>query len=591
MFTEATIATFVTKNFEKIVSFAKGSYDSADESINILLRTAYTDYLTNTSRKYSKSKSFFLRDQPTNLYDYYVPIGIKSGTTKLVEPDLMSCLAASKKIIISGTGGSGKSILMKHLFLDCIESDDYAPVMLELRDLNEDDKDLESFIAETLSSFDFNITGKYIQKAKKAGHFCFFLDGLDEVDHSRRKKLLKEIKLLSNKYRECPIFISSRPDESFEGLDDFTRFNIQSLDLPSASSLVEKLPFDQEVKDKFLKELGSKLFKRHQSFLSNPLLLSIMLLTYGENSEIPTKLSIFYNQAFEALFRRHDSYKGGYTRSRLTNLDSQDFSRVFAIFSLQSYEKREFKMTRDTCIGYLEKSRKITGKDFSPELYLQDLLSAVCLLIEEGLDVAFSHRSFQEYFVALYISTESPEVQDRLIERYKPKIRSDKVISLLYEINPDLVERALILPELEKLFSALKVKDSIGITHSTKYLKMAFDSITISQGRCVASGKNDVIINNIAAMVATSLGGYVFPEEEYFTQADEERAKKYCNPEGSSLTFKLSKLTYRTPVLREIMEGEGRFSLKYLQCVFLAYKKIKARHSNRLESLDTLLGI
>ncbi|MGF6093155.1 NACHT domain-containing protein [Pseudomonas sp. 18173] len=591
MFTEAAVAAFITKNFEKIISFAKGSYDTLDESVNIALRTAYTDYLTNTSQKYSKSKSFFLRDQPTNLYDYYVPIGIRCGRSQLPEPSLTNCLATSNRIIISGTGGSGKSVLMKHLFLDCIDSDDYAPVMLELRDLNEDDKDLDSFITDTLSSFDFKTTGLYIQKAKKSGHFCFFLDGFDEVDHSKRKKLLKEIKHLSNKYQSCPIFISSRPDESFEGLDDFTKFNIQPLDLPSASILVEKLPFDTEIKEKFIKELHSKLFKRHRSFLSNPLLLSIMLLTYGENAEIPTKLSIFYNQAYEALFRRHDSYKGGYTRSRLTTLDSQDFSRTFALFSLQSYEKREFKMSRSTCISYLDKCRKINGKDFTSENYLQDLLSAVCLLVDDGLEVAFSHRSFQEYFVALYISTEAPEIQSKLIKRYSPNIKSDKVISLLHEINPDLVERSLILPELEKLFSALKVKNKIGITHSAKYLKMTFSILNISQGKCSATGKNGVISNDIADLVATGLGGYVFPENEYFNQVDEERAQRYCSPGNESKSFHFSKLTYKSPILRDVIEGEGRFSLKYLQCVFLAYKKMKIKHSNRLETLDNLLGI
>lgn len=591
MFTEAAIGTFITKNFEKIVSFAKGSYDSLDESANILLRTAYTDYLTKTSQKYSKSKSFFLRDQPTDLYDYYVPIGIRCGRYHLPEPSLSNCLSKSNRIIIAGTGGSGKSVLMKHLFLDCISSDDYAPVMLELRDLNEDDRDLDAFITDTLSSFDFKTTGLYIQKAKKAGHFCFFLDGFDEVDHSKRKKLLKEIKHLSNKFQNCPIFISSRPDESFEGLDDFTKFNIQELDLPSATTLVEKLPFDPEIKEKFIKELHSKLFKRHRSFLSNPLLLSIMLLTYGENSEIPTKLSIFYNQAYEALFRRHDSYKGAYTRPRLTTLDSQDFSRTFALFSLQSYERREFKMPRSTCISYLDKCRAINGKDFTSENYLQDLLSAVCLLVEDGLEVAFSHRSFQEYFVALYISTEAPEVQHKLIERYSKQIKSDKVIPLLYEINPDLVERALVLPELEKLFSTLKVKTHVGVTHTAKYLKMNYDTIRIVQGRCLASGKNNVFTNDIANLVATGLGEYVFPDSEYFLQADEDRAKRYCQAEDKPVSFQLSKLTYKTPILKEIIEGEGRFSQKYLQGVYTAYKKMKAKNSNRLESLDVLLGL
>ena len=222
---------------------------------------------------------------------------------------------------------------------------------------------------------------------------------------------------------------------------------------------------------------------------------------------------------------------------------------------------------------------------------MQDLLSSVCLLVEDGLEVAFAHRSFQEYFVALYISTEAPEIQSKLIARYSKNIRSDKVISLLHEINPDLVERSLILPELEKLFSTLKVNTYVGVTHTAKYLKMHYDTLRISNGKLTATGRNNTITHDIANLVATRLGGYIFPNTEYFVQTDEDRAKRYCVEDSKSVTFQLSKLNYRTPILKEIIEGEGRFSQKYLQGVYMAYKKINAKHSNRLESLDTLLGL
>lgn len=589
--TSAVITSFVAKNFEKILSIGKKAYSAADETIQITLKTAYSNYLSKTSEKYSKSKSFFIRNEPTNLYSYYVPIGISCNQLAINDPDITKCTATSKRIIISGSGGSGKSVLLKHLFLDCIASGAYIPIMVELRDLNGSDSTLDNFITELLSDFGFKVTGSYIEKAKKAGHFCFFLDGYDEITHAHRKKLLKEIKSLSKRYTDCPVIISSRPDEAFNGLEEYSNFRVRPLTLQTASQLVEKLPFDVEIKSKFQKELHAKLFESHTSFLSNPLLLSIMLLTYGENSEIPSKLSIFYNQAFEALFLRHDAYKGGFSRSRLTTLDIQDFSRVFSIFSLQTYDRREFKMPRTACLNYIEKSKQSLTLDFSTEHYLEDLLSAACLLTEEGLEIAFSHRSFQEYFVALHISSATPEIQEKLIERYWRNMNSDNVIHLLYELNPDLVERMLIIPQLTELFKELGVKREVGVSHAVRAFKKQFTSLNIEPSEITATGLDmEAGVFDLVSIVARTSGGYIFPHRDIF---DEREAKLIENYGFADKTIRIpsNRLSYKHPVFSELLYWEGNFSIKYLQAAYSGFKKIKAKHENRLQKLDSLLGL
>jgi len=54
-------ADFIAKNIEKIWGIGKKTFKVFDETIQIKLKTAYTNYLTNTKDKYSKSKSFFIR--------------------------------------------------------------------------------------------------------------------------------------------------------------------------------------------------------------------------------------------------------------------------------------------------------------------------------------------------------------------------------------------------------------------------------------------------------------------------------------------------------------------------------------------------
>lgn len=583
-------ADFVAQNIDNILSIAKNVYTTVDEKVKISLKKAYTDYLIATKQKYSTSKSFFIRNQSVDLYSYYIPTGIQCDKQEILLPSFKNCLESSNRIVITGTGGSGKTVLIKHLFLDCIKDKRFAPILIELRDLNNETLSLDNFIKGTLDTYGFDVSGSFILRAKKAGHFCFFLDGLDEVDYKTKKTLLQQIKSLSNKFPKCPIFISSRPDDVFTGLDNFSVFSMIPLDVESAIKLINKLPFDKSIQNKFTKKLAEGLFEKHESFLSNPLLLSIMLLTYSENAEIPSKLSIFYNQAYEALFQRHDAYKGAYTRNRLTDLDIQDFARVFSLFSVQTYDKRVFKMPKTDCLKYIDKSRANLVKEFSPEDYLSDLLNAACLLLEDGLEISFSHRSFQEYFVARYISSAAPEIQEKLIHRYLSHISSDQVLFLLLEINPELVERVLLVPELESMFKNLGVKRKVGITHAAKYIKGSYSSLQLHKGRLTANVNTNGYVVDIGHMAVKQCNTYKFPNNDYFDTKNKLLFEKHAKAEHGN-RFKTEDLTYKTPLLSDILKMEGAFSISYLQAIFEAYKILKKKHENRVQNIDELLNI
>lgn len=469
-------AEFVSKNISSLVEMCKGVLKGANREISLRLERTYREYIEDSASRYSKTKSFFIRNESVGLYDFYVPISIQSGKRVVVDPNYSEISSHSKRNVILGTGGCGKSVLMKHLFLSCLLDQSKIPVFIELRDLNAKKSGIKSLIYEVLKSSKFDFDEEFITKAIKNGHFAFILDGYDEVTTSLRKRLVSDIKKLSKQGKDCSITISSRPDEVFSGIDEFCVYNVSRLSLDNACTLVDKLPFDEQIKELFVKELKNGMYDRHVSFLSNPLLLSIMLLTFGQNAEIPTKLSIFYNQAYEALFQRHDALKGGYKRERATNLDIQDFAKIFSVFCLQSYDKRSFSFARTEALEYIDKTKCYLNKEFENEGFLEDALNATCLLMEDGLKIVFSHRSFQEYFVAYYIIHSQPEAQKKLIKRYWKNMRSDNVISLLLEMNQGLVERELFIPILTELYKGIGVKNKVGITHYSKFMKSTYSS-------------------------------------------------------------------------------------------------------------------
>jgi predicted NACHT family NTPase len=415
-------------------------YDSGKEAIKIpiervRLHSIYTTYIATIYKRYAKAKSFLIRNRPVPLYDFYVPVGIQSGRTFYPAASISNITAANNFAVITGLAGSGKTLLMRHLLLDALFQKESIPVLVELRNVAIETKSLKEIIIEVLSENKYVVDEKFITQGFEKGRFTIILDGLDEVSFDVRTKLIKGILGFAKNYANCSIIVSSRPENIFYGWEDFTIWKITHLTLEQACQLVTKsrVPFSTDLIREFVKDLKEKLFAEHESFLSNPLLLSIMLLTYEERREIPPKLSIFYQQAYEVLFQKHDALKPEFSRPRHTNLDIRDFGKVFAAFSIQTYDNRQqVEFSETEALAYVQrcKAERIVNVDFNSGAFLKDAKDHVCLLIDDGTAIKFTHRSFQEYFTAQYIADKEERTsQVKLLKRYAERFERDSAKS------------------------------------------------------------------------------------------------------------------------------------------------------------------
>ncbi|EPG9704121.1 NACHT domain-containing protein, partial [Acinetobacter baumannii] len=166
---------------------------------------------------------------------------------------------------------------------------------------------------------------------------------------------------------------------------------------------MHKLDYDRQVKNSFLRELDKKLYESHSSFASNPLLLTMMLLTYEQIAEIPNKIHLFYEQAFLTLFNKHDSLKSMYKRKSFSQLPLDDFKRCLEAFCILSYSGRSYSFSENEINKYLDNSINISRVTTNSKFFLNDLLDSVCILQRDGLGFNFTHRSFQEYFSAQFL--------------------------------------------------------------------------------------------------------------------------------------------------------------------------------------------
>ena len=240
-------------------------------------------------------------------------------------------------------------------------------------------------------------------------------------------------------------------------------FNIEPLEKEQAIALITKLNYwNIEAKENFIRDLDKHLYEDHKEFASNPLLLTIMLMAYNDFGEVPAKMHVFYNKAYETMAREHDATKGSFKRPFRTNLAPEELARFFAEFCMMTYEEekieftvREFASYMDTILeGSEAQANGVTSQDF-----LTDLTDNLCIMYREGNKYHFIHRSFQEYFTARYLATnydgDLKDVGDFFentdTENSITFTDSDKTFDMLYDMIPERVERHIFLPYLNKL--------------------------------------------------------------------------------------------------------------------------------------------
>ena len=586
------VADFLNTNIESFFNSTKEVFKGTKEKMQLHLKKTYKEYLCHVADKYSRAKSFFIRDQPTYLYNFYVPLAICSSNRNLGDASFRVISTTARRCIIIGGAGCGKTILMRHLFLDCLSSKLYVPIIMELRSLNQTGKSVKDLINDTFSINNFSMNTTYINKAMAAGHFAFIFDGFDEIYHESRHRIAKEIQWLANVYNKNVFIVSSRPDNEFAGWENFDVLTTKALDLDKACELLAKLPYDSDIKIKFTDDLRGGLFEKHESFLSNPLLLSIMLLTYSQSADIPNKLNVFYNQAYEALFQRHDVLKGGFQRNRLCGLDIQDFGNVFSSFSVLTYDKNHFSFSRTEALDYLDIAKRITSIDFSCSKFLDDALQAVCLLLEDGLELKFTHRSFQEYFASRFILNSKYEIQKTLINKYFKNSPQDNLVALIFEVNPEMLERTLILPRLAELRQTIRYGEISVHESYLQYLKLLYQQFEIelpdklsAYHRKEAAFQFSELVSFLLVHYGQAFGWTGF---ELDSLAIDPLCAKYCC-ENNRVTFPTDELKHDDNFTLDIAGHGAFFSMDIMRLIMNIHDGIIYKHNTIDASIEDIL--
>lgn len=465
-------------------------------------RVAYKEYFARSKEYVSFCKTILFGQVPQRLDTFFEPIQIKVGGEEIDTSNINNIFNYGKKIIITGSGGSGKSILMKHFFLNTLECTEYVPVLIELRGFNENTKQknsIEECVYKSLENFGLELTEASFEYSLKKGYYLVLLDGFDEVKGEYSENVTSKIINFSKRYPEIPVVISSRPLEEFIGWENFVEYSTKSLNILQALSLIDRLEYDNEVKEQFRGALKDYLYYKYNTFASNPLLLNIMLMTFEESSSIPENKIDFYEQAFATLFHKHDaSKKGCFRREKRSGLNYEEFKKMFSYFCFQSFFHNQFEFRREDVLNICINAKQKAGimKNFEVEDFFEDLTKAVCMLLPEGQYYRFCHRSFQEYFASIYISQLDDEKQKKFLNAWIKEEKgrqSSDILSILSAIQPKRYIKNVLCEILGELYEKYEKEDK----SDDWYLEYMFGNIILKENDKKTTCSSIIIKNRL----------------------------------------------------------------------------------------------
>jgi hypothetical protein len=466
-FTVSTVlGQIVTKGFEVIFSeLAKKLFSKSDVSSSEGIKSShFKEHCSRTFDRCTKIKTLLSRDEPVDMLQQYVNIKLrvrrKASDVLIDDYDAINEILDKRRVTIVGTAGSGKTVFMRYLWISLFAgTQTKIPLFLELRRLNTlTTLDIVNFIFRSIITTDSKVDPQSFNDLVNSGKFVFVFDGFDEVSIDKRETVQAQILELCARNKANVIIVSGRPDDRFDAWQEFSKYKVEPLNLQQIVTLVERVSFDSVIKKKFIESLKKDLYEKHSSFLSSPLLATMMLLTFENYADIPEKIHVFFDVAFTTLFSRHDALKEAFRREKYTKFPIDVFRTQLSCLCILTYQDEKFSFTESELLTYIAKSAILSNTIFVAEHFMKDLLESVCIMQEDGIEIAFVHRSFQEYFAAVYLENMPRDRLQSLLPRLT-KRRTDSVFAMFNDMNHELLEEAYVMPMIKK---ARRMRRGIG---------------------------------------------------------------------------------------------------------------------------------
>lgn len=425
-----------------------------------------TRYSASLVEKVGLCKTFLNHDKPQHIIRAYQPVGLSGISRSDGGTSIKTLLKLGRFVAIVGHAGAGKSMILKRLCYDAIDQGSDFPIFLEMRRLvrsmgngtSREAMTIRAAISEAVFGMTISdASGKLVDELLSKSKTIIFLDGFDELPIAHRSFYANELLMLSERHQESKWIVTSRPDEMITRMNHVVVTKPQPLTLEGALLHISRYDIDTEQQSNFSELLKKNLFKEHNTFASNPLLLSVLFLSFRTYERISDRPHIFFEEIFDALCTRHDLRKGGFERELFSGLSKEIFVpsvRLFCfltlLFEIYTFRRDMLDEEIETVISQMRLACKV-------ESLRKDYVQSISLLTEDGQEYTFLHRSLQEFLAAKYISTMPKKLRPRAMARVSADPIQSLALIFLLNLDPNLVEEVLVLPLLRDIENIINV--------------------------------------------------------------------------------------------------------------------------------------
>lgn len=442
----------------------------AAEGLKIVL-TELSEYLRNKSSQFRTQKSLNLNsiydraikvenvktiwqiDKTVNLNEFYYPSKLLDGKSTL-DIETLSSFPPNSKIVIQGTAGQGKSILLRYLAGCEIRNGTKVPLFIELRKVTSR-RSLEDLIIDAISSLGISVDSTTLDFILETENIILLFDAFDELADDLILDTLSYIELISTKHAHLKIVITSRPNAEIQKIVSFKVCKLKPLTPSDFKPLLNKFfSNEKEVVDTIIKSIHENEIAQ---LLTTPLLLTLLTITYKGYNRVPEKPHEFYEKLFHLLINRHDATKPGFKRTFKSNLNEKQMEDLFCAFSFYCMLDKTISLSSSNAMHLISKGIAISSLEATCEIsFLSDCVKNTCLIVQEGFEYHFIHKSIREYHAASFIKHSPLELKEKF---YTIAIENNRhyqqELHFLSVIDDFYYKKLFLIPSYEDAYKSL----------------------------------------------------------------------------------------------------------------------------------------
>jgi predicted NACHT family NTPase len=343
------------------------------------------------------------------------------GLNKVAEERVPGLKAVQRysKLMVLGKPGAGKTTFLKYLAMQCIERQFQAnrvPLFITLKDFAEAPKqaDLLEYIAQQFSGSGVTDASVKAEQLLRQDKVLVLLDGLDEVREEDTKRVLTQIRDVADQFHTNQFVITCRIAAKDYTFERFTEVEVADFDKEQIAIFAQNwFRLSDPVKaERFTQKLEEN--QPIQELATNPLLLTLLCLVFGENADFPANRSELYKEGLDVLLKKWDAKRNIERDQVYKNLSLQRKEDLLSQIALTTFEQKDYFFKQKTVEAYIAYFiRNLRDADPNPEVLrldseavLKSIEAQHGLLVERAKGIySFSHLTFQEYFTARAIFT------------------------------------------------------------------------------------------------------------------------------------------------------------------------------------------